>query len=63
LEDIEKKRNKNLPRLACLLAVVYSRKIHKPTLTCEKRRERRLPLVDYTEREREPLLLQREGLL
>jgi hypothetical protein len=42
---------------------MYSKEIHKPTLACEKIRKRRLPLADYTEREREPLLLQREGLL
>jgi hypothetical protein len=32
LEDIEKRRNKNLPRLACLLAAVNSRGTPKPTL-------------------------------
>jgi hypothetical protein len=41
---------------------MYSRKIHKPTLACENRRERRLPFADYTKREREPLLLQRKGM-
>jgi hypothetical protein len=47
LEDREKRKNKNLPRLACLLVAVYSREIYKPTLAYEKRRERRLPLADY----------------
>jgi hypothetical protein len=42
---------------------MYSKAIHKPMLACEKRRERHLPLVDYREREKEPLVLQREGLL
>jgi len=32
LEGIEKRRNKDLRRLACLLAAVNSREIHKPTL-------------------------------
>jgi hypothetical protein len=26
---------------------MYSREMHKPTLACEKRRERNLPLADY----------------
>jgi hypothetical protein len=63
MEDIEKRRNNNLPRFVCLLAAIYLREIHKPTLTCEKRRKRHLLFIDYIERKKELLLLQREGLL